>query len=1518
MNVLKTEPVKILQGHRVLVPEYDKLTKMEKLLTKIESDIQKRTKDQDKIAFLDTMKKVYLKKKIKYFYFKQTYILKKTHQLYQLILGEMHYQLGILKLDKFTSIIQKIFSGQNILMNVILQMKTNMEFDVDQLLYNLKNLKTRSVQQKRNNSFDVSKTSEQNISIPSYDKRDQYKPSLMKRLNKQESRLLQNYERIITMEKGTDTEEDMINAKRSSNIIQKQNEIEQIKNELIEANNDVSEFLNNKKNLNFGLEPSNAEKSLRSVLKDLSQKKNMLLNVLLFFFQKKNLFQWNRKDQIYQENNLCLIMDMKELKTIQLQDQKMLQIELRMHKKTINISKILKIVKIKEILNFKKTQHKFEKLQFEIKQKEKKLQDLEKKFKDIKNNNEQLEIKFKGVNGKLEEMLFAQKKRDDEEKARRKNTQKDIVFSQVDKDKIKKIIEENIKLKLKMKELVEEIKKIEDENKHNLNSFRKFIMSSNLTDEQKRFILGKAEDLFKLEYSKRFNIKEIEQMAKIDLEMLKDPLVKDCVGDGLLLVKNIKAEEKAKQQERLNNPNYDSEFDPELLEEGEKLIVRKVKRKVKRLNSKGEWIEDEIEIEEEVIIDTKTGKELRSRDKAPQSGLVVDPAIVDFVNKHGGLAIGGSKFVLPQKPGRPIDKDGKPVNEGEWFIDEKGNRVKMVKNANGDEEYEIEEKYIDENGQEKVRVKKMKVKKDQVIFTFLYFIKLYIIQNGNEYTEEQFIDPNTGKKVNVVKKVIKDKDGNDIIEEVTTDENGNKVVKRIKVQKDKDGNDVIEEEIVDQFGNKQIIRTKKMKDKDGNEVIVKEILNADGTVTTVTEKIDKKGNKIVIEEKIDKFGNKTKTEKKIVVGADGKQIIEEIYFDEKGNKITKNTKTMVDENGNSYAQETIVDQFGNKIIKNVRKKVDQNGNMYIEEEIIEADGKKRIIKKTVDKDGNEIEQEEIIDEHGNKIIITKKKNKDGIVTEERYNPLTGEKTILKKHIDSSGREVIEETKIDKNGNTQVTKKILSKDKNGNTIIEESFIDPKTGKQVTVQKKLTKDKFGNQIIEETYIDPSTGKQVTVKMKITKDKDANEVIEESYIDPATGKTVKKKVIKDKDGNEIIEESYIDPTTGKTVTIRKKITKDKDGNNIVEEQVIDENGNAKTVKTKVYRDIDGKQVIEEEITGADGKKYKVMKKFYRDENGNEIVEEEILDDNGNKVIIKKKIGKDGKITIEETKIGKDGKKTITQKIINNDGTIQETTIDSNGKVIHRQVNGQSKQEKEVQTDFDLEKQLKAILLQLGCDNSKVDELVQQIIDFINKGEAIVMGDSKKITNRMQQKGIIDDIINMSGHQVIKQNKYIKKNDNQQENEDKQLELLDGMDEDQQLEALFKKFMSKKNEMGDLIKLVKNNAGKNNNEDLDIEDFKKYFRKMQEIHAKCGENCPHLKRFYERLGFTWQKYKRRYLKLKDTKIQAFNKVKEVKNSLKSPQKEDYIWEPVEEAKSQSKGNVTNFPSNDEINKDK
>lgn len=57
----------------------------------------------------------------------------------------------------------------------------------------------------------------------------------------------------------------------------------------------------------------------------------------------------------------------------------------------------------------------------------------------------------------------------------------------------------------------------------------------------------------------------------------------------------------------------------------------------------------------------------------------------------------------------------------------------------------------------------MKVKKDQVIIKIEEIIEIngnLYCQNGEEYTEETYIDPSTGLQMHVIKKIIKDKDGN--------------------------------------------------------------------------------------------------------------------------------------------------------------------------------------------------------------------------------------------------------------------------------------------------------------------------------------------------------------------------------------------------------------------------------------------------------------------------------------------------------------------------------------------------------------------------------------------------------------------------------------------------------------------------------------------------------------------------------------------------------------------------------------
>jgi adenylate kinase family enzyme len=83
-------------------------------------------------------------------------------------------------------------------------------------------------------------------------------------------------------------------------------------------------------------------------------------------------------------------------------------------------------------------------------------------------------------------------------------------------------------------------------------------------------------------------------------------------------------------------------FDVANLEPDEQIITRKVKRMVERMNSRGEMVTEEIEVEEEVIINSKTGEEVRKRDK-PQI-ITQSQNVKTFLDAHGGFAIGGSKI----------------------------------------------------------------------------------------------------------------------------------------------------------------------------------------------------------------------------------------------------------------------------------------------------------------------------------------------------------------------------------------------------------------------------------------------------------------------------------------------------------------------------------------------------------------------------------------------------------------------------------------------------------------------------------------------------------------------------------------------------------------------------------------------------------------------------------------------------------------------------------------------------------
>ena len=86
----------------------------------------------------------------------------------------------------------------------------------------------------------------------------------------------------------------------------------------------------------------------------------------------------------------------------------------------------------------------------------------------------------------------------------------------------------------------------------------------------------------------------------------------------------------------------------------------------------------------------------------------------------------------------------------------------------------------------------------------------------------------------------------------------------------------------------------------------------------------------------------------------------------------------------------------------------------------------------------------------------------------------------------------------------------------------------------------------------------------------------------------------------------------------------------------------------------------------------------------------------------------------------------------------------------------------------------------------------------------------------------------------------------------------------------------MNKKGtQLGELQRVIRNQLGLNGDQPINLEDFKDYLIKFKAIHQKCGQDCPHLKRFYSKLGFIQNKYKRKFLKMKDTKIKGLDNKK-------------------------------------------
>lgn len=281
-------------------------------------------------------------------------------------------------------------------------------------------------------------------------------------------------------------------------------------------------------------------------------------------------------------------------------------------------------------------------------------------------------------------------------------------------------------MKLRIKTLLDSITDLEKEINRNFERFKLFVMNSNLPDDMKKALLAQAETLLRPNISGKLNLGELRDLTNTDSDLYRDPMFKNLLGsDVATIMREVKRNEQNRKAKMAKIPGYDPNFDPTQLEPDEKIITRKVKRMVERKNSRGEIVMVEEEFEEEVVINTKTGEEVRKRDKPIT--VAQSSAVKNFVDQHGGFAIGGAKITIPK---RPVAKDGQEVKVGQWFEDKDGKKVRIIQGQNGEEVYEYEEQYVDENGVKRTRVKQVKMTKDK---------------NGNDIVEEEIIGPD-GKK----------------------------------------------------------------------------------------------------------------------------------------------------------------------------------------------------------------------------------------------------------------------------------------------------------------------------------------------------------------------------------------------------------------------------------------------------------------------------------------------------------------------------------------------------------------------------------------------------------------------------------------------------------------------------------------------------------------------------------------------------------------------------------------------------
>ncbi|KAL4508254.1 hypothetical protein ABPG72_003558 [Tetrahymena utriculariae] len=513
--------------------------------------------------------------------------------------------------------------------------------------------------------------------------------------------------------------------------------------------------------------------------------------------------------------------------------------------------------------------------------------------------------------------------------------------------------------------------------------------------------------------------------------------------------------------------------------------------------------------------------------------------------------------------------------------------------------------------------------------------------------------------------------------------------------------------------------------------------------------------------------------------------------------------------------------------------------------------------------------------------------------------------------EQDGFEEVEEQVVDEHGNVSIVKKTLPK---------------MVKKTIKIKKKLSNVDDLEVVeqeheIEETVVDPITAqskiikKKVLRKVAVPKSKldqnyefvDQEQTVEEVVVDTETGqsKVVQKKITKkvaipksQLDNYKIqereveIEETIINPETGQSQIVKKKVIQ-----KVAQRIDDDENSFNNSFGQNSNRDTPQNSQIKP--------KKKQIRQVMVEQEVETLEEEEIIDENGNKQKIQRLVKKKQMIPkFEEIEV--DDFEDVPQKS-------SRININQNRAYSTDDFSVQA-----TQTDqFLLWPIVEALLYELDVDPSKIEGIQKKYFDENSpQGANGVSLNLMDLANQLQerkqqfeqrqkqkqeeeqelervqkqqyelnqkQNQASQDMFNRNEDELLMLNeispiKYDKNGkilEDDDEIDEKHIEVLDDKHllAESTIKKIYLKLQQRDNKGAPQIKeLIRKYYNKPKNSQISYDEFKHFYIKVLTIHQRCGDQCPHLARFFSKIGFKTNKYgNRREIKPTKQKLNPF-----------------------------------------------